>query len=249
MRRMKTYLLQLAEKYPELLNPFWKAYYRFNRILESYNGPAVCDRRSAFHALYLENAWGSEESISGPGSTLHYTKILRRKLPSLLRSLNVRTLLDAPCGDFNWMRYVPLNNIKYIGGDIVEELIRQLSDEFSGTLLTFRVLDIVDGNIPPADLWICRDALFHLPDADCKRVLMQFANSEIKYFLTTTFEISNENIDISPGGFRYLNLRIAPFNLPKPLRSIDDFVAPFAPRSLALWSRDQVRAAVAPNLG
>ena len=33
------------------------------------------------------------------------------------------SLLDAPCGDFNWMRHVPLGGVSYTGADVVPELI------------------------------------------------------------------------------------------------------------------------------
>jgi hypothetical protein len=32
-------------------------------------------------------------------------------------------MLDAPCGDFNWMKEVDLSAVHYTGGDIVEPLV------------------------------------------------------------------------------------------------------------------------------
>ncbi len=244
MKRFKAGLRKLAERYPRALNPWWKHYYRYTRKLETDAGRFHGDRKLVFERIHNENFWGSTESVSGSGSSLNYTRVLRKKLPRLLRALDVKTLLDAPCGDFNWMRHVALDGVKYIGGDLVTDLIQGLSKEFSSPSRQFLVLDIVDGSIPKADLWMCRDVLFHLSNEECMQVLRQFVKSEIQYFLTTTFDIGLENIDIKPGGFRHINLRLPPFNLPRPLYSIDDFVAPFPPRTLGCWSRDQVRTAI-----
>jgi hypothetical protein len=71
-----------------------------------------------FTDIYHKNIWENEESVSGPGSTLEYT--VRDALPTVLDTYSIKTIFDAPCGDFNWMKYVVKGtNIKYTGGDIV----------------------------------------------------------------------------------------------------------------------------------
>ena len=64
-----------------------------------------------FTKYYEDQLWGSEESVSGCGSTIANTEELRTTLPQLLADLNVSTLLDVPCGDFNWMSKVDLGSI------------------------------------------------------------------------------------------------------------------------------------------
>jgi hypothetical protein len=59
--------------------------------------------QSIFAPFYSEKRWGGGETVSGPGSTLERTAKLRRELPILLEEIGARTLLDAPCGDFNWI--------------------------------------------------------------------------------------------------------------------------------------------------
>jgi hypothetical protein len=102
------------------------------------------------------------------------------------------------------------------------------------------VLDIVHDELPEADLWLCRDVLFHLPTVDVIETLRNFARSKIPYLLTTTYDFQKVNVDVKPGGFRYVNLREPPFSLPKPILKIADFVAPAPPRYLALWSKAQI---------
>jgi hypothetical protein len=43
----------------------------------------------------------------------------------VLHDLGAQSLLDAGCGDFNWMRTVDLPGIKYIGVDVVSDLIER----------------------------------------------------------------------------------------------------------------------------
>lgn len=199
-----------------------------------------------FSDIYNTNYWGSQESVSGQGSTLNYTAPLRRALPQLLAQFGVKSILDAPCGDFNWMKHVELDGVHYTGGDVVPELVSKLQAEFGTNARSFIRCDIINGPIPKADLWICRDVLFHFRYREIIKVLKLAANSDIKYLLTTTYSYFDENVDLDrTGGFRVINLQRPPFCLPKPLIRIDDFVVPAIPRYLALWSREQIAKATA----
>jgi hypothetical protein len=81
------------------------------------------DRKTAFEHIYPVNEWGCNESRSGLGSNLDLTQQVRRALPPLLRAFAMKSMLDAPCGDYNWMPHVDLGCTHYIGCDIVPELI------------------------------------------------------------------------------------------------------------------------------
>jgi hypothetical protein len=91
------------------------------------------------------------------------------------------------------------------------------------------------GSIPAADLRLCRNVLFHLPNREIETVLSNFAKSEVPLLLTTTCEFPQENSDIRAGGFRFINLRLPPFALPRPIAKSADFIAPEPPRYLGLW--------------
>src|SRR5262249_783583 len=71
-----------------------------------------------FTEIFERNIWLGDESRSGLGSGIVQTEIVRRALPELVRKFAVRSMLDVPCGDFNWMKSVDLDLI-YIGCDIV----------------------------------------------------------------------------------------------------------------------------------
>jgi hypothetical protein len=239
-------LKRFMQGHPAIFNPMWERVYPLLRRGSGEVASEFQDNAESFSKIYSNNLWGCSESLSGWGSTLSYTAIMRKHLERLLADMRVKTFLDAPCGDFNWMSHLRLPpQVSYVGGDIVPDLIASLSRNYgTNPLYTFQVIDIVQGPIPRADLWLCRDVLFHLRNVDALAVLRNFATSDISFFLTTTYDFVKQNVDTRPGGFRYINLRMPPFGLKKPSLRIPDFIAPAPPRYLALWSRDDVRAAL-----
>lgn len=196
-----------------------------------------------FSKIYEIDYWGSATK-SGVGSTLSSTENLRKELPNLFEHFKIKTVFDGPCGDFNWMQLV-LNkcDINYIGGDIVDQLIKTNQENFSSQKIQFKKIDLTKDPLPPADLMICRDCLFHLSYTDTFNLLMNFVDSDIPYLLTTTYLNENnfKNKDITTGHFRMIDLFSAPYNFSKnTLYQIGDWVAPENPRIMCLWTRDQV---------
>ena len=108
------------------------------------------DTIKVFRSIYKKNGWGSAESISGPGSTLAYTAHIRQQLPAILQSLQIKTLLDAPCGDCNWINKVDLIGINYIGADIVPEIIE--ANKINYPDKNFINANIITDDLPAADL-------------------------------------------------------------------------------------------------
>ena len=229
-------------RYPRVKKPLQKGYWALFPSEVHYMRPHPSERREdAFTQIYSTNEWRAVESKSGSGSTMEATAGVRKHLPGLLCDLSVRTFLDAPCGDFHWMRTIQLPpGVRYIGADIVPDLVRKLQEEASGPRYTFMAADIVTGPLPEADLWMCRATLFHLPNADIASVLRRFRGGKVKYVLTTNHNFCHRNLDVNFGGFRYINLRKPPFNLPKPLRQFDEYGGRGPPCVLALWSREQI---------
>lgn len=200
------------------------------------------DPEAVFRDIFKFNRWNDAESVSGVGSNSRYTENLRKVLPALLRRRHIHSILDVPCGDFAWMRNVPLDpDMRYVGGDIVPELVERLQQEFASPQRRFERLDIVASPLPQADLLICRDCFIHLSNADVFRALSNFVRSDIGYILATTYRFGRVNPDIATGQFRAINLQAAPFSLPAPTETIVDYIYPFPPRRLALWSREQLQ--------
>ena len=201
------------------------------------------NQERAFNIAYEKSVWSNRETRSGPGSTRAYTRQLKRSIPLLLDLLGCQSILDAPCGDFNWMRGMSLGDRSYIGGDLVRPLIEDLRQRFPE--VDFRVLDITRDDLPDADLWLCRDVLFHMSLADVQRVLDSFMRSNIKYLVTTHFLQceTNEDTETGPAAYCLRNLCRPPFNLPQPDYCLKDWVPDMPcslPRWLGVWKRSDL---------
>jgi hypothetical protein len=201
------------------------------------------DTERIFTALYRGNAWGDPESRSGPGSSVLRTRFLRPRLAALLRELGVRSLLDVPCGDFNWMRHTDLGQIEYTGGDIVPELVERNSLLYAGQGRRFIRLDMLRDALPKAGLILCRDGLVHFSFSGAARALQLMKASGSTYLLATTFRDHAANEDIATGEWRPLNLERAPFFFPPPVSALEDGPRPdgsYPDKMLALYRLDAI---------
>lgn len=199
--------------------------------------------QQVFATIHEQRLWINEESISGGGSTLSYTEPLRRLLPELLQRLNIHTLLDAPCGDFNWMQHVDLGDVQYIGADIVPKLVEELQQKYASPRRSFIVLDLTSQQLPQADALLCRDCLIHLSFSDIRRVLQRFLESRCTYLIVSHYPTLLANYDIVTGEHRQVSLRHAPFNFPAPMTELDDSGdggMDACQRVMAVWHRDAI---------
>ena len=202
-----------------------------------------------FTEIYSSNHWNSSESRSGEGSTLENTQNIRVELPKILDRYAIKKMLDAPCGDFNWMKHVTRNTfIKYIGGDIVKPLIKYNQSEYGDNDTSFIHLDLTKNTLPKVDLLFCRDCLFHLSYRDISLVLNNFLGSSIPYLMTTSSAAPSgpriENSDIATSDWRLIDFFTEPFSLSQcdVLESIsDEMVSLKAERSLILLNRATVQ--------
>jgi SAM-dependent methyltransferase len=212
----------------------------FGRIRNRLLRPKAHNLQDWFSLIYSRNMFRGRESRSGEGSNLVQTAEIRRVLPGFLQELHVQSVLDAPCGDLFWMRETPLGVEKYIGVDIVEELVEKNRQELGDETHEFLCRNLARDELPRVDLIFCRDCLVHLTYADVNRVLSNFKRSGSRYLLTTTFPGRDRNIDlVGRNVWRTLNLQAAPFNFPPPLELIDEKCTEgdggYADKSLGLW--------------
>jgi len=225
--------------------------YKLNRLMHEKVLFKLVSRESVFTSIWRNNYWGSGESLSGPGSTLDYTREIRQRMPTMFNDYHIHSIFDAPCGDFHWMKHVLQDaNFSYLGGDIVGDIVKTNKEKFSSTKIDFIKFDLTADVFPSADLWLCRSVFYHLSNRDIYLALEQFAESNIMYILTTNHltDVSHVNEDIQTGGWRLLNLLLAPFNFPREvLWEIDDYVPPDPAATLTLWTRCQIEA-ILPGL-
>jgi hypothetical protein len=199
-----------------------------------------------FNIIYEKNFWKSSESASGEGSELAYTIPLRNWLISKVPKLNIDTFVDAPCGDFNWMKKVVSEiDVNYIGIDIVESIIKKNKEMYKKEKVNFFVANICKDVLPKCDILMVRDCLFHLSYKDINDFLKNIYNLDYKYLLTTSHIVKKDfkNSDILTGQFRPINLFLAPFNFDrnKIADRVNDFpVGHKLPREMVLINKINV---------
>ena len=198
-----------------------------------------------FDDIYRSNGWAGRESVSGQGSDVNQTRYIIEAFPTLFKEYDVSTMLDIPCGDFHWMKNVLLGDVEYTGADIVTALIEKNTEQYGRDGVRFHKLDLISDKLPKVDLVFCRDCLVHLSFEDIFRALYNLCNSQSKYLLTTTFTERTHNHDIATGRWRTLNLELAPFVLPRPLKSIregcTEGTGAYSDKTLGLWRIVDIR--------
>jgi len=178
--------------------------------------------RRIFTAIHDARSWGDCESVSGPGSTRERAETFLPDLVALIRKLGVSTLLDVPCGDFNWAAPLADAVDQYIGVDVVPGLIAANRRNAATKSRRFLCLDMVTQRLPQADAVLCRDGLVHLSHKDALAALDNLRRTKARYFIFTTFVGDRSNPDITTGEWRPLNMERPPFSLPPPLALIDE---------------------------
>lgn len=169
---------------------------------------------------------GLPETKCGGGSTIQATRHIREWLPIIFNELDIRVLVDAPCGDFNWMARTDLSDIEYYGVDYDIEHLRKAvamlsePERFAPLDAHFLLLNILSDDIPDGDAIMCKDFFQHIPT---KKVIYLLDKITKFRWLIATCHNNHHNDDLAyDGGFRPLNLRIAPFNLGDPLHKVEN---------------------------
>lgn len=185
-----------------------------------------------FEQIYRSNVWKENETRSGSGSTAANTLELSQQLRGFIQSNKITPMLDAPCGDCNWIALNEFFNLRYLGIDIVRDLISSNVSKFESPQVKFETRDL-SKSWPASffELVLMRDLLVHLTFQDSFRILSNFCRSESTFIAVTSFSRVTENVNIryphkseteNTLSWRPLNMRIAPFNFPAPFHVINE---------------------------
>ena len=208
-----------AECKSRVLHYFLEKYRYISRY--SYNARLQrMSRKETFQDIYKNDRWGYFryknapcDFYSGPGS---YAGELVNPYVSLVKKLisekEIKTIADLGCGDFNvGSRIAPLV-VDYTGCDIVPELIERNKKKFGNDRCSFVCLDIVEDDLPAADLCLIREVFQHLSNKEIMNVLHKLR--QYKFVLVTETIKSIEegfNKDIPHGSHRGICLKYPPF--------------------------------------
>jgi hypothetical protein len=113
------------------------------------------------------------------------------------KKFNIRSFVDAPCGDSAWMQLVNLTGIDYTGLDISPQYIGGHQQKFgrpSYPGVRFGVFDLLLNNVPPAaDAVMSRELWFHIRPEHALMALNNIRRSGAKYLITSTHPNVTEN--------------------------------------------------------
>ena len=166
---------------------------------------------SEFKNIYDNNKWGHG---SGDGSRLKSVKDYMSFLERFLQDNNIKSVVDAGCGDWQFSKDINWNDIDYKGFDIVDSVIENNLENFSDKNISFEVYNGNPDDLPCADLLIVKDVLQHLPYEDTLEFINNF--SKYKYCLITNCinpHGETINININREDFTFLDLRLEPFKI------------------------------------
>lgn len=223
------------------------------KLIKKFYLKSKIDYKKKFKLIYNTNYWSDKDSVSGSGSNKTQTLNAIDNINKILDDYNIKSILDAPCGDFNWMDdllkeriNLKKKEIQYLGADIVQDLILNLKKKYSTQNINFISFDIISENFPNVDLLICRDCLIHFSNQDIDRTIINFLDSKIKYILVTDSIVDDsfENYEIETGEFRKLDLTKKPFNLPKnhlfQFNDVFNIKTKKFETKMTLWSREDL---------
>lgn len=191
--------------------------------------------------IYARNAWGSQESRSGPTSTSQRTEQLRSQLPEFFKKFNIKSILDCGCGDWMWMSEVDLSDIEYIGADIVDSLLDYLRSKYKVLNVRFQKMDVMEDPAETADLWFVRDLLQLYPVSNYNLFFQRFLESESKYIAISSVDTNETNDYGVLGIWRKLNIKEAPFFLKHPIYSMPDGKQWRIQKYMHVFSRVQIQ--------
>jgi hypothetical protein len=220
---------------PDIFHRVRRQLWRFRDALYERLGGKTY-REGVFRRILAQNLWGDAESLSGYGSGWAATRAVREELPRLFQRHGINSMLDAPCGDFYWMREVVGVLDRYVGADIVPDLIDRNRERYGSDRVSFICADITVDPLPRADLILCRDGMIHLPTRLIRRALANLRATGSRYLLLTNSHGVSGYHDVPIGSFRPIDFTQPPFSFPTPLDVLleDDS----GERQLALWDFD-----------
>jgi SAM-dependent methyltransferase len=168
-----------------------------------------------FNGIYASGKWaksGDGKGTSGPGSSLEATAEYRAFLENFIKTHDVKSVVDAGCGDWSFSSKINWGQAHYTGFDISTDVIDDVRKRHGNKAVQFEVGNITE-SLPSADLLLCKDVLQHLPN----ELVLKFIKNNLKTGKYKWAIITNDrqagNGDIAPGEHRPIDLGKPPFEV------------------------------------
>jgi len=149
------------------------------------------------------------------------------------------------------MSHVALRLNKYLGIDVVDNIIESDIEKYSTDNIQFKCKDIttvIDEFCIGFDAVIIRDVLVHLSFKDIQSILNNLSKGNVKYLFTTSFLAETINRDIPTGSWRRLNFMLPPFEFKPPIETIISYSEPYNineyryfDKTLSMWKVEDIK--------
>jgi len=172
-------------------------------------------RKEHFENIYKRKSWGVYANThSGRGSSPEFVRNDILYIKEVIKRYNIRSIVDI-CGDFRWQfDFLKDYGGSYLGIDISETCLARIDKTLYKENISFRQMDACMDPIPPCDLFIARDVLFHLSASEISLFFENIRKSKIQWLLTTTFLSSGASPAIAHSSkAARLNLQAEPWNI------------------------------------
>ena len=168
-----------------------------------------------FNRIYAEGTWGKDvagKGTSGTGSTLEITREYRVYVEDFIKKHNVKSVVDAGCGDWSFSSAIDLGDASYLGIDIASDVIVAVRNKHEKGRIKFQVGDITD-ELPAAELLISKDVLQHLSNELVHKFIRNNLRKGKYKWVILTNDRGSENRDVASGGYRAIDLAATPFEV------------------------------------
>jgi len=169
-----------------------------------------------FEGIYQHKTWGTNEQgegHSGVGSKYINCIDFISYLDKFLKTHNISSVVDAGCGDWQYAKNINWDGINYLGIDIAPSVINKNVINYSKENISFLSGNFIDMDLPAADLLLVKDVLMHLSFKNIQKAIRLFPKFKYVICVNDVHKNMKKNHDIDDGGFRHLNLTLAPFSL------------------------------------
>jgi SAM-dependent methyltransferase len=146
---------------------------RARRTAKSRRRNAALSVKQVFGEIYAGNVWGGApgELCSGSGSAKEFAAPYAEAIRKFVGRHGIRTVVDLGCGDFSVGRLIASMGVRYIGVDVVDEVVRRNRERHGADGIDFVCLDITADELPAGDVCLVRQVLQHLSNSEILAVL------------------------------------------------------------------------------
>ena len=128
-------------------------------------------------------------------------------------------------------------NCRYIGMDIVPDLIEENSNRYTSNQHSFQVGDLINSDLPAAEVYFCRDVFIHFPNEMIDKSIKNIRSTGAKFLIATTFPYVTKLVDTEFPLSRHHNLTLV---LGAENELLEDFGNNRTDKYMGVWRLDNV---------